>query len=100
MVFDHAACLFKTQDERLRGWRGHAEIIVERSGNARRISIVQQPRACARLKQRPSKRLPDQFLTQHRGIAGEREPGFEIDDAVADQLRDFAIEVLHAFSGA
>src|SRR6202140_5225505 len=38
-----------------------------------------------------------QFLPQHRRIAGEAQTGFEIHQARADQFRDLAIEVLHAF---
>src|ERR1700674_3242872 len=44
--------------------------------------------------------LANQFLAQHGGVAGKREAGFEIDDAVADELGDFSVEVLHAFGGA
>ena len=52
------------------------------------------------MKARLAKRLSDQFLAQHCGIAGKGKAGFEIDDAVAHQLGDFAVEVLHAFAGA
>src|ERR1700674_1732302 len=55
-------------------------------------------------KQSPATRKPHrttdlarQFLPQHRRIAGEAQTGFEIHQARADQFRDLAIEVLHAF---
>ncbi len=38
-----------------------------------------------------------QFLAQHSGVAGKAKAGFQIDEAGADQLRDLAVEVLHAF---
>src|SRR6202044_2803765 len=41
-----------------------------------------------------------QFLPQHRGVAGEGQSGFEIDDAVAHQLGDFAVEVLHTLASS
>jgi hypothetical protein len=44
--------------------------------------------------------LAGEFLAEYGGIAGVGEAGFEIDDAIADELGDFAIEVLHAFGGA
>ena len=51
-------------------------------------------------KQHPFKALSRQFLAQHGRVAGVGESGFEVDDAVADELGDFAVEVLHAFGGA
>src|SRR6202790_4612775 len=41
--------------------------------------------------------LARQFLPEHRRIAGEPKAGFQIHQARADQFRDLAIEVLHAF---
>src|ERR1700704_758483 len=41
--------------------------------------------------------LPRQFLPQYRRIAGEPKAGFQIHQARADQFRDLAIKVLHAF---
>ena len=40
--------------------------------------------------------LPGQFLAQHCGIAGERDANLEIHDAVMDQFRNLAVEILHA----
>ena len=46
------------------------------------------------------KELPRQFLSEHRGIAGKGEPGFQIDHAVLHQLSDLAVEMLHAIGSA
>src|SRR5215472_7720354 len=37
-----------------------------------------------------------QFLAEDGSVAGERNPGVQVDQASAHQLRDFAVEVLHA----
>jgi hypothetical protein len=55
-------------------------------------------RLSARLNRRAFPRATKstgEFLAHHVGITGERESGFEIDDAVADQAGDLSVEVLH-----
>lgn len=44
--------------------------------------------------------LSRQCLAKHCGIAGEGEPGFQIDHTILYQLCDFAVEVLHSFGGS
>src|SRR5580658_581446 len=59
------------------------------SRSRRRVTIFSTDRMLSR-----------QFLAENRRIAGEREAGFEIDQAVLHQLRDLSIEMLHAVRGA
>ena len=42
--------------------------------------------------------LPGEFLPEHGGVAGVGDAGFEIESAAANELRDFSVEVLHAFA--
>ena len=44
--------------------------------------------------------LAGQLLAQDSGIAGEGQSGFEIDDAILNQLRNLTVKMLHAIRNA